>query len=84
MSPISDVNAFRSNFWKLDWFLEAIERGVTWAIANSAVFDFLAHPSCLVVEDPTFETIKLICDLVKKSEGRAEICGLDRIATALL
>jgi peptidoglycan/xylan/chitin deacetylase (PgdA/CDA1 family) len=80
MSPISDVNAFRSHFWKLKWFLRAIEQAVKWVISERAVFDFLAHPSCLVVEDPNFETIKLIADLVRQSDGRAEICGLDRIA----
>lgn len=83
MSPISDVNAFRTNRWQLDWFLRAIERGVAWAIENRAVFDLLAHPSCLVVEDPNFESIKLICELVKKASDRAEICGLDRIAAGL-
>jgi hypothetical protein len=53
---------------------------VAWTIANAAVFDFLAHPSCLVVEDPMFESVKLICDLVQRSQGRAEIVGLDQIA----
>lgn len=83
MSPISDVNAFRSNHWKLDWFLEAIRRGVMWAIENRAVYDFLAHPSCLVVEDPEFAAIRLICDLVAAAGDRAEIVGLDKIAAAL-
>ncbi|MGE0758787.1 MAG: polysaccharide deacetylase family protein [Pirellulaceae bacterium] len=82
MSPVSDVNAFRSNYWKLPWFLTAIERAVKWAIQESAVFDFLAHPSCLVVEDPSFESIKLICDLVRDAGERAELCGLDGIAAA--
>ncbi|OYW24348.1 MAG: chitin deacetylase [Planctomycetales bacterium 12-60-4] len=82
MSPISDVNAFRSNHWKLDWFLEAIRQSVTWAIDNGAVFDFLAHPSCLVVEDPEMASIRLICDLVQKAGDRAQIVGLDRIAAA--
>ncbi|MCA9078037.1 MAG: polysaccharide deacetylase family protein [Planctomycetaceae bacterium] len=80
MSPISDVGAFRSTYWKLDYFLKAVRMGVEWAIENRAVFDFLAHPSCLVVEDPKFETIKLICDLVEQSNGQAEIVGLDAIA----
>lgn len=84
MSPISDVHAFRSNFWKLDWFLKAIQMAVEWTIAEAAVFDFLAHPSCLVVEDPTFETIKLICNLVQKADGKAEICGLDKISADFL
>jgi hypothetical protein len=80
MSPISDVNAFRTNFWKLDWYLEAIRRSVQWAIENGGVFDFLAHPSCLVVEDPQFQAIELICKLVKESAERAEIVDLDAIA----
>ena len=53
---------------------------VEWAIENRAVFDFLCHPSCMVVEDPKFETIRLICDLVERSQGRAEIVSLDEIA----
>jgi peptidoglycan/xylan/chitin deacetylase (PgdA/CDA1 family) len=80
MSPISDVTAFRSNFWKLEWFLKAIQRAVEWAIETGGVFDFLAHPSCLVVEDPGFETIKLICDLVRKAGDRAAIVDLGTIA----
>lgn len=83
MSPISDVNAFRTNFWKLSSFLKAVRMGVEWAVENRAVYDFLAHPSCLVVEDPQFETIRLICDLVEQAAGRAEIVGLDRIAAAV-
>ncbi len=80
MNPISDVTAFRSTFWTLDYFLEAIHKGVGWAIENRATFDFLAHPSCLVVEDPQFETIKLICDLANKAADRAAIVGLDPFA----
>lgn len=84
MSPISDVNAFRSSKWKLDWFLEAIERAVTWAIEHRAVFDFLAHPSCLVVEDPEFRSIRKILDLVERAGDKAEIVGLDRIAAPFI
>ena len=65
MSPVSDVTAFRSHFWKLDWFLKAIQLAVAEAIRTGGVFDFLAHPSCLVIEDPKFEIVKLICGLVK-------------------
>ena len=32
MSPISDVGAFRSKFWKLDYFLKATRMAVEWAI----------------------------------------------------
>lgn len=80
MSPISDVNAFRTNFWKRAWFLEAIRRAVEWAIDTGGVFDFLAHPSCLVVEDPHFEAIRLICELVKKAGPRAALVDLATLA----
>jgi len=80
MNPISDVTAFRSTFWTLDYFLEATRKSVEWAIENRGTFDFLAHPSCLVVEDPHFETIKLICELVNKAGDRAAIVGLDAFA----
>jgi peptidoglycan/xylan/chitin deacetylase (PgdA/CDA1 family) len=80
MSPISDVTAFRTHYWKLAYFLKAIRRAVTRAIDTGGVFDFLAHPSCLVVEDPGFESIQLICDLVKQAGDKAAIVGLDAIA----
>ena len=80
MSPISDVGAFRSTFWKLEYFLEAITRSVRSVIASGQVFDFLAHPSCLVVEDPEMKTIQRIMDLVEDAGDRAEIVGLDTIA----
>jgi hypothetical protein len=80
MSPISDVTAFRSNYWKLDWFLKAIRLAVEWAIRNGTAFDFLGHPSCLGIEDPSFKTIKLICDLVKQAGDRAAIVDLGAIA----
>ncbi len=81
MSPISDVHAFRSLFWKREWFLKAIGTGVERAIAERATFDLLAHPSCMVVEDPHFETFKLICDLVERvQEAAPEIVGLDALA----
>lgn len=80
MSPISDVNAFRTNYWKREYFLRAIREGVTWAIENGGTYDFLAHPSCLVVEDPRLESIELICQLVKAAGPRAKLVGLDQIA----
>jgi len=82
MSPISDIGAFRTGQWKLEWFLEAVRRAVVWTIENNATFDFLAHPSCLGVVDPEFKTIDLICDLVKAAGESAEIVDLDQIATA--
>lgn len=80
MSPISDVTAFRTHFWKLEHFLKAIRLSAEWAIENGKVFDFIAHPSCLVVEDPKFETIKMICDLANQAKDKAEIVDLGAIA----
>jgi hypothetical protein len=82
MSPISDIGAFRSGRWKLDWFLEAIEAAVTWAIGERAVFDFLGHPSCLYVVDPEFKAVDLICRLVAESAGKAALVDLNAIAHA--
>ena len=83
MSPISDVTAFRAKFWKLDYFLKGVRLAVEWAIQERKVFDFLAHPSCLVVEDPGCEIVKMVCGRVKQSKDRAEIVGLDKIAERL-
>jgi peptidoglycan/xylan/chitin deacetylase (PgdA/CDA1 family) len=83
MSPISDVTAFRAAKWPLEAFLDATRRAVTWAIENRAAFDFLAHPSCLVVEDPEFRAIELICDLVEGTRGRALIADLGGLAGRL-
>lgn len=80
MSPISDIGAFRSGRWQLDWFLESIRRSIAWAIETRSVFDFLAHPSCLGIVDPEFKTIDLICDLVQAAGDAAELVDLDQIA----
>ncbi|MGE4102988.1 MAG: polysaccharide deacetylase family protein [Pirellulales bacterium] len=80
MSPASDVTAFRSGRWPLESFLEATGRGLTWCLEHGAVYDFLAHPSCLGVVDPDFKTIDLICDLVATSKQPARIVPLDAIA----
>lgn len=80
MSPISDVNAFRTGRWRLDDFLEAIRVGVTWAIEQRAVFDFLCHPSCLYVMDPKLRTVELICELVRQARDRAELVDLESIS----
>jgi peptidoglycan/xylan/chitin deacetylase (PgdA/CDA1 family) len=80
MSPISDVNAFRSNFWKLSWFLDATRRSLDWTIRSGAVFDLLAHPSCLVVEDPKFEIIHQICQQVRDAGAKAQFADLNAIA----
>ena len=80
MSPISDIGAFRTGRWKLEWFLTVIRESVQWAIERRTVFDFLAHPSCLYVVDPEFKAIELICELVRQAGDQAEIVGLDTIA----
>ncbi len=80
MSPISDVGAFRTNYWKLPWFLRAIGEGARWAIEQRGCFDFLCHPSCMVVEDPEFQTVKMLCQLAREHEDRAAIVGLDQFA----
>ncbi len=84
MSPISDVGAFRATRWSLDAFLKAIRLAVEWAIENRAVFDLLVHPSCLVVEDPDFRIVRLICELVRAAGDRAEIVTLDKIAATII
>lgn len=80
MSPISDIGAFRTGRWKLEWFLGVVRESVKWAIEHRAVFDFLAHPSCMYVVDPEFKAIELICKLVSQAGDRADIVGLDAIA----
>ncbi len=80
MSPISDVGSLRTGRWKLDAFLEATRQGVEWAIDQGAVFDFLAHPSCLVVADPEFRVIELICRLVAAAGNRAKLANLGELA----
>jgi hypothetical protein len=80
MSPISDISAFRAGRWKLESFLKAIRLAVEWTIAHRAVFDFLGHPSCLYVTDPKFQTIDLICDLVRKGGDKAALVDLDTLA----
>jgi peptidoglycan/xylan/chitin deacetylase (PgdA/CDA1 family) len=80
MSPPSDIVAFRSGKWKLDWFLEAVDLALSHVIATGGVYDFLAHPSCLGVVDPGFKTIDLICERVKKAGASAELVDLDTIA----
>jgi peptidoglycan/xylan/chitin deacetylase (PgdA/CDA1 family) len=82
MSPLGDVASFRrkDKKWKLGDFLKMIEINVRWAIEHRAVFDLLSHPSIMVCEDPQFRAYELICELVRESNGRAAIVGLDTIA----
>jgi hypothetical protein len=83
MSPISDIGAFRTGRWKLEWFLQAIRLGVQGAIEHRATFDFLGHPSCLYVTDPEFKTIDLLCELVHQAKDRAKIVDLATIARSV-
>lgn len=80
MSPVSDINAFRTGRWPLDRFLSAIRFAVEWTIENGAVFDLLAHPSCIGVVDREMKTLELICRLVKQAGDRAEFATLDTVA----
>jgi hypothetical protein len=80
MSPISDITAFRGGRWRLDWFLRALRGAVEWAIEHRAVFDFLGHPSCLYVTDPTFRAVDLILDLVRRAGQRARLVDLNVVA----
>lgn len=80
MSPISDVGAFRTSGWNLGHFMKSVRQCVEWTIEKRSVFDFLCHPSIMYVEDPKFETVKLICNLVKQAGDKAEIVGLSSIA----
>jgi hypothetical protein len=80
MSPISDIGAFRTGRWPLESFLEAIRRGLRWAIEHRATYDFLGHPSCLLVADPKFRAIDLICEMVERAGPRARITDLGAIA----
>jgi peptidoglycan/xylan/chitin deacetylase (PgdA/CDA1 family) len=83
MSPISDIGAFRTGRWKLDWFLRAIRAGIERVMERGGVFDFLGHPSCLYITDPQFKTIDLICDLVERAGPRAAFVDLTSIAAQI-
>jgi peptidoglycan/xylan/chitin deacetylase (PgdA/CDA1 family) len=83
MSPPSDIVAFRGGKWKLEWFLDAIDKALDHVIATRGVFDFLGHPSCLHVVDPHFRTIELICARVKKAGEKAELVDLERVANEI-
>lgn len=80
MSPVSDVTAFRAHRWKLTEFVDMIESCVTHAIDQRSCFDFLAHPSCLVIEDPEFRTIDRICEVTRAAGEAADLCDLATLA----
>ncbi|MSR57071.1 MAG: chitin deacetylase [Planctomycetaceae bacterium] len=83
MSPISDIGAFRGGRWPLEDFLSAIRIGVEWAIEHKGVYDFLAHPSCLLATDPQFKAVELICDLVNKAADKADLVDLGAVAASV-
>jgi hypothetical protein len=80
MSPISDIGAFRNGRWQVEHLMKAVRSAIDWVSEKRAVFDFLCHPSVIGVKDPKFQVIDLICDLVERSNGAAEIVTLDVIA----
>jgi peptidoglycan/xylan/chitin deacetylase (PgdA/CDA1 family) len=80
MSPVSDIVAFRTGRWKLEWFLKAVQLALEWALDSRAVFDFLGHPSCLYVMDPEFKAIELICAMTRKAGDRAALVDLRYVA----
>ncbi len=80
MSPISDIGAFRTSRWRVDWFVEVTRQALAWCIEHQAVFDFLAHPSCLGVVDPEYKTIDMILETVKKAGSKARLVTLDELA----
>jgi peptidoglycan/xylan/chitin deacetylase (PgdA/CDA1 family) len=80
LAPLSDVNAFRSRKWKLTEYHQAVRKSLAWVINNVAVYVYEAHPSVMLVEDPEFTTIDLICDMVRSAGPRAAIVDLDTIA----
>lgn len=80
MSPVSDVSAFRTGRWKLEWFLRVMRETVEWAVAERRCFDFLAHPSVLGVVDPEFRAVEMIGDVVQRAGGRAPLADLNALA----
>ncbi|MFZ9822627.1 MAG: polysaccharide deacetylase family protein [Gemmataceae bacterium] len=80
MSPISDIGAFRTGQWNLEWYLDTLKACLEKTIDQGLVFDFLAHPSCLYVVDPEFKAIRLICELAIRHASKAKLTDLNQIA----
>lgn len=80
MSPISDIGAFRTGRWNLEWYLDVLKASLERSMDQGLVFDFLAHPSCLYVVDPDFKAIKLICEMALRHSTRATLSDLNQIA----
>ena len=60
--------------------MEAVRRGLETVIEMGGVYDFLAHPSCLVVSDPEMKTLKMILKIVEQNKAKASIVTLGKIA----
>jgi peptidoglycan/xylan/chitin deacetylase (PgdA/CDA1 family) len=80
MSPVSDIGAFRNSRWPLQRFLDTTLQVLEETIERGAVFDFLGHPSCLLVTDPALKTVDLICRTVAEAGLRARLVTLNEIA----
>lgn len=80
MSPVSDVMAMRIARWSRKSWIQSLQRAVAWTIEHRAVFDLLAHPAVLVVMDPKFEAIDMVCDMVEQAGDRARLVDLGTIA----
>src|SRR5262245_36450984 len=73
MSPISDIGAFRTGRWRLEWFLRAIRGGVERVIDRRGVFDFLGHPSCLYATARQSKPTDKLCNLPEQAGPRAQL-----------
>lgn len=83
MSPISDIGSFRNGRWPLEDFMKAVRRGLEVVIEKGGVYDFLAHPSCLVVRDPGMKTLKMILKTVEQIKAKASNVTLGKIANSM-
>ncbi len=81
MSPVSDVMAMRIARWSKKSWLAALRKAITWTIDNGAVIDLLAHPSVLVVMDPKFEALEMVCDMVEEAGNDARLVDLEALAS---
>ena len=44
------------------------------------MFDLLAHPSVLVVMDPKFEALEMVCDMIEQAGNDAQLVDLGELA----